>query len=75
MLHADSSDLPSLAIGGARTMDITSCGNGYRRSPLRTDEPKPSSLAPYGLLSSLNFSHFSFAVWLVLVYNERTERG
>jgi hypothetical protein len=45
MLHADSSDWPSLAIGGARTVDITSSGNGYRRSPLRTDEPKPGSLA------------------------------
>lgn len=130
MLHADSSDWPSLAIGGAPTMDTTSCGDGYRRSTLRTDEPKPTSLAdcvsrtapldrkrafptvpacdpdagqceiptlsvpaagtcqvslhiqrnqpcgnPNGLLSSFNFSHFSFAVWLVLVYNEQTERG
>jgi hypothetical protein len=43
MRHADSSDWPSLAIGGARTMGITSRGNGYRRSPPRTDEPKPRS--------------------------------
>jgi len=41
----------------------------------RADPEKPTDGNPAGFSAWVNFSHFSFAVWQLLVYNETTERG
>jgi hypothetical protein len=42
---------------------------------LAADPEKPTGGNPAGFSASLDFSHFSFAVWELLVYNQTTERG
>jgi len=42
---------------------------------LAADREKPTDGNPAGFSASPNFSHFSFAVWLLLVYNQKQKGG